>query len=100
MRDPGLIIVLAGDQFFGSGLENHDTYKAGKTTKVKNVAVIKPPMITMANGRWVSDPISWLKAIGNRPRAANKAVMSTVLNRCKDPSFTASLTFKPAARNC
>ena len=34
-------------------------------------------MITIAKGRWLSDPIPWLKAAGSRPIAAMEAVINT-----------------------
>ena len=49
---------ISGDYSCRSAAENQDTYKAGKTTSVKKVAVINPPMTTMAKGLWVSEPIS------------------------------------------
>ncbi len=41
------------------------------------MAPINPPMITIAKGRWLSDPIPWLKAAGSRPIAAMEAVINT-----------------------
>jgi len=41
------------------------------------VAVIKPPITTLAKGRWVSEPIPVLIAAGNKPMAAIKAVITT-----------------------
>ena len=50
---------------------------SGKTKSVKAVAPINPPMMTMANGRWLSDPMPWLSAAGNKPSVAIIAVIST-----------------------
>jgi recombination protein RecA len=64
----------------------------GNTTKVSKVEEIRPPMTTMASGRCVSEPISRLMAIGNKPKAASMAVISTVRKRCIAPCLTASKT--------
>jgi hypothetical protein len=50
--------------FFGA---NHDTYSAGKATKVSSVAVNKPQITTIAKGRCVSEPMSCDKAMGSCP---------------------------------
>ena len=41
------------------------------------VAVTRPPIITMANGFWDSDPIPLEIAAGNNPIDAIKAVITT-----------------------
>ena len=41
------------------------------------VAVIKPPIITIANGFWDSEPIPELNAAGNNPIDAINAVITT-----------------------
>ena len=87
---PGLCLQSGSDlvrnlHSVGSGamsLANQDAYSTGNTTKVKSVAVISPPITTMAKGRWVSEPMSWLMAMGSKPKAASMAVISTVRRRC------------------
>ena len=51
----------------------------GKTNNVKMVAVIKPPMITIANGFCDSEPIPVEIAAGNSPIEAIRAVITTAL---------------------
>ena len=49
----------------------------GKTTSVKNVAVISPPITTVANGRCTSAPDVCEIAIGRKPKDATDAVRIT-----------------------
>ena len=55
-------------------------YKIGKTTIVRIVAVIKPPITTVANGRCTSAPADDEIAIGKKPKAAAAAVKITGRN--------------------
>src|SRR5262249_32525715 len=41
-------------------------YSAGSTTSTSSVAVVSPPMITIASGFCVSEPMPWDSAIGSR----------------------------------
>ena len=50
---------------------------------VSSVDEIKPPMITMANGRWVSEPMACDSAAGSSPSDARSAVISTGRRRCE-----------------
>ena len=54
--------------------------KIGKTNKVKNVAINKPPMTTVAKGLWTSAPAPLLNAIGKKPNEATNAVINTGLS--------------------
>ena len=51
--------------------------KTGKTINVKSVAVINPPITTVANGRCTSAPAPDEMAIGKNPKAAAAAVNNT-----------------------
>ena len=53
------------------------TYRIGSTKSVKKVAMSKPPITTVANGRCTSAPAPLLMAIGKKPSEATKAVIST-----------------------
>lgn len=52
----------------------------GSTKRVSKVAVINPPITTVANGRCTSAPAPWLSAIGRKPREATEAVINTGLS--------------------
>jgi len=41
-------------------------YSVGSTIKVSNVAETSPPMMTMASGRWVSEPMPRERAHGQK----------------------------------
>ena len=58
-------------------------YKAGSTNRVNKVDEITPPMTTVASGRWTSEPMPVLSAIGTKPSEATSAVVSTGLTRQK-----------------
>ena len=68
-------------------------YKQGSTTNVKNVAVINPPITTVANGFCTSAPAPLLNAIGKKPSEATAAVISTGRKRIFVPSNTLCNTF-------
>jgi 1-deoxy-D-xylulose-5-phosphate reductoisomerase len=61
------------------------------------VAPINPPMITIAKGRWLSDPIPWLKAAGSRPIAAMEAGKDIALAN-KETLVTAGHIIMPLAK--
>lgn len=67
----------------------------GKISRVKTVAVIKPPIITIANGFWDSDPIPVDNAAGISPIDAIKAVMITGRVLDFTPFKMASSRFSP-----
>ena len=67
-------------------------YRIGKTINVNKVAVINPPITTVANGFWTSAPALLLIAIGRNPREATAAVNITGLNLTLVPSFILSYT--------
>ena len=56
---------------------------------VKIVAVIKPPITTMASGLDVSEPMPFDNAAGNKPIAAISAVITTGRTLLATPSFIA-----------
>ena len=60
----------------------------GNTNKVKKVAISKPPITTVANGRCTSAPSPWLNAIGKKPSDATKAVINTGRRRILVPCVT------------
>jgi hypothetical protein len=53
---------------------------------VKAVAVIRPPITTVANGRCTSAPDEDEIAIGKNPNEATAAVISTGLNLTRVPT--------------
>ena len=53
---------------------------------VRSVDDISPPMMTMANGRCVSEPMACDSAAGRRPSDASSAVISTGRSRCDTAS--------------
>ena len=55
-------------------------YNMGKTKSVRKVAIINPPITTVANGRCTSAPEPLLNAIGKKPRDATNAVIKTGRN--------------------
>ena len=61
------------------------TYKQGSTISVSTVALIKPPITTVAKGRWTSAPALFANAIGKNPNEATAAVISTGLRRISVP---------------
>ena len=63
-------------------------YKHGNTTNVKKVAVIKPPITTVAKGFCTSAPAPPENAIGRKPKAATLAVIKTGRKRILVPSIT------------
>ena len=68
---------------------------------MRNVAVIKPPITTVANGRCTSAPALALKAIGRKPSEATLAVISTGRRRMSVPLRTRSSTSStPSFFNC
>ena len=72
------------------------SYNTGRTTSVRNVELIMPPITTVASGRWTSAPALVESAIGIKPKAATAAVMSTGRKRVRDPSITAERTSRPS----
>ena len=65
-------------------------YKTGNTISVNAVAVINPPITTVANGRCTSAPDEFDNAIGKKPKAATVAVINTGLNLTRVPLMTRS----------
>ncbi|MNL33740.1 hypothetical protein D3C87_1556680 [compost metagenome] len=65
-----------------------NTYRQGNTNSVKNVAEIKPPITTVANGLCTSAPALPERAIGKKPREATEAVIITGLNLTAVPCIT------------
>ena len=62
----------------------------GNTTKVNIVAVISPPITTVASGLCTSAPTLVEIAIGRNPSAAAEAVSKTALKRSFDPCIISS----------
>jgi hypothetical protein len=58
----------------------------GNTTKVRRVAEIRPPMTTVAMGRWTSASVPVDRAMGTNPSEATNAVIVTGRNRVRAPS--------------
>ena len=55
-------------------------------------------MITIANGRWVSEPIACDSAAGSRPSDASSAVISTGRSRCETARRIVSSSLPGVAR--
>jgi hypothetical protein len=60
----------------------------GSRISVRAVAVISPPMTTMANGRWISEPGPVANNSGINPKAVIDAVISTGRKRLLAPWVT------------
>ena len=65
-------------------------YNTGNTTSVKIVALINPPITTVANGRCTSAPALVEIAMGKNPKAAAEAVSKTGLKRSWVPRLMRS----------
>src|SRR3990172_832509 len=74
-------------------------YKAGKTSRVRAVDVMRPPTTTTAKGFCTSDPGPVARSKGTSPRLATRAVMSTGRSRRSAPIRTASSKVKPSCLN-
>ena len=75
-------------------------YNKGSTNRVRNVAVTKPPITTVANGFCTSAPALLLKAIGRNPKLATVAVIKTGRKRILVPSITRfNTSFSPSFSN-
>ena len=70
----------------------YSTYITGSTSKVSAVAVINPPITTVASGRCTSAPAPLLNAMGRKPSEATEAVISTGRRRAAVPWRTRSTT--------
>lgn len=68
--------------------ESKMIYSKGNTKSVRKVAVINPPITTVAKGFCTSAPALVLMAIGRKPSEATVAVINTGLRRAIVPSFT------------
>ena len=64
-----------------------------------NRLAMSPPTITMAKGRWESEPMAWDMAAGNKPSVATNMVIMIGRSRSVAPSMAAVLTGIPRARN-
>ena len=71
---------------------------AGNTNSVSTVAVIKPPMTTVASGLCTSAPVPVPIAIGTNPSEATRAVIRTGLTRSMAPSMIALLAGSPSSK--
>ncbi|MNE11684.1 hypothetical protein D3C80_1044520 [compost metagenome] len=66
----------------------NNRYNAGNTNRVRNVAVMSPPITTVASGRCTSAPAPLLSAIGRKPKEATAAVINTGRKRLRVPVIT------------
>ena len=60
----------------------------GSRISVSAVALMSPPITTMANGRWISEPGPVAKSTGISPKAVIEAVINTGRSRRCAPSIT------------
>src|SRR3989304_7948665 len=67
---------------------NH-AYSNGSNRSVRIVDVIRPPITTVANGRWTSAPVPCESAIGRAPSAPGTARLGTGRGRGGGPSRAA-----------
>ena len=87
-----IVELFLVDFVFIKVLDSKTIYKTGNTKSVKNVAISKPPITTVAKGRCTSAPAPSLKAIGKKPRDATNAVINTGRNLTLVPIKTIRLT--------
>src|ERR1700682_168354 len=66
------------------------TYRVGSTKMLSSNAASRPPTITIANGRWESDPMPRDSAAGSRPSVATSMVIMMGRNLRTAPSTAAS----------
>ena len=86
---------IQGDEVFfadhaDSGALPNSLNRIGNRNRVKKVDETSPPMMTMANGRCVSEPIACEVAAGRRPSEASSAVISTGRSRRETASMIAA----------
>lgn len=55
-------------------------YKDGRTVKIKIIADVNPPTITVASGLWTSDPTPDARVAGISPSNASSIVISIGLS--------------------
>ena len=60
--------------------------------------VTRPPMTTVASGRWTSAPAEVASAIGRKPSDATNAVINTGRNRVSAARRAASRGGRPSSR--
>src|SRR5262245_3292315 len=80
-------------------LSSKKLWSAGTTTAVSTVAVISPPITTIASGRWTSEPGPVANRNGIRASIATVAVIITGRSRSFAPSTTASRIPSPSSRS-
>src|SRR5579863_408215 len=68
----------------------HHTYNVGKRNTPMTRLASRPPTMTMANGRWESEPMAWERAAGSRPRVATSIVIMIGRSLNTAPSTAAS----------
>ena len=56
---------------------------------VRSVALIKPPITTVASGLWISAPVSVAMAIGTKPSEATSAIPTAAASQGTPSSMTA-----------
>ena len=66
------------------------TYKVGNKMMLIANAATKPPTITMAKGRWESEPMACESAAGTKPKVATSMVIMMGRSRRTAPSIAAS----------
>ena len=72
----------------------------GSTSEVSIVEVKRPPMTTVARGRWISAPGVVARAMGMKPRPATSAVIRIGRSRTIAASRAASWGSKPFCLRC
>ena len=88
--------MVGAKQRYGGGLFQAAA-STGRTISVSTVAVVNPPITTVANGFCTSAPAPDAKAIGTKPSTATKAVVSNALGRLTAPSSEARADPTPSA---
>src|ERR1700733_16025862 len=82
-----------------SSLRANHVYRVGNRKMLMSSPATSPPTMTMAKGRWESDPMPWESAAGRRPRVATNIVIMMGRSRRTAPSTAASSIEYPRARS-
>ena len=75
-------------------------YNTRNTSSDITVALMTPPITTVASGRCTSAPMPVLVAMGTKPNAATSVVISTGRRRIRAACSMACSRSRPRARSC
>jgi hypothetical protein len=71
-------------------------YSAGRTSKLRSVAEMIPPMTTVASGRCTSAPVPVFNAMGRKPTDATKPIIRIGLSLSRAPRMIALSSDTPS----